>query len=939
MRVFGLLLVGSALAAGVAGLTVALALRAYPGHSTRAIVEFHAADWDSYAYQPVGQVGGRTYDVCFRIRRSVEPMKLRLLLNLIDRENYHFVEFTGESTRFGKVLQGFEEFAGVPGPPVDADRPAEILVKCRDVAMRVHVNGRVLTSAFDDSLGGGTLHLGQIGKGAAIDGFRVQPVSDVFFTDDFMKAATETGAWDVVSGQWVVSTLHNPALSTNAFFYVGTGGAVPALSTAGHWFWDDYTFQVACKPMGSSPVGVLAAYESPDSYCLFRWGCTAGDPALACQQLIRRARGQSKVLAERKGGYATGRWYELRLSLCGDEVAAFIDGNPSVQVRDPSLSGGKIGVCTEDPMSTQFDDAFVTGERHFEDDFESPCPGKWQEVGGAWRVERTRTSGNRMRADVRGKGKLLAGGTRWREYRFSADVAQWTRGAVGLCVGYLSELNCYQMLWQPGGGRVELVAVVDGVRKSLDTQAWSGKGLFPVRLTLEWSEGLIRGLIDGKAVVEGAAEDGLSRGKIGLLAEDGDPAFDNVSVAFPSPAEPVLTLQEVFAGEQSMAEWSRSESDWLPVKEARGEGDAVYVYWHRADFPGDSEIEIDRGTRDEGEPEKVPNPGGGADRATAGAAKPHGGTVTLLLSGDGTHSHSGYSLVHEEGMNPQVSLRRQGKQVAQKTLPASRVSSLKLSRKGRLVQALADGRRAIAFCDADPLPGSRVAVITARESFSTEGLKVYSPNLLAYSFQQAPDEWREAGGTWEVTNRWQCDPRWSFFSGRDTQLAAIWNKRRFTGDLTLEFCAATKMAQERGNAYQYAGDINATVCADGRNLTSGYSFLFGGMKNRGTQIFRKGQLVAESPFRIPAGQNIHRRWFYVKIRKQGRLVSLSVDNQPVVEYTDPDPLVGEQLALWTYNNGIMVTRVRISSESGRVMEMPDPEWPRVARCLYDGDAP
>jgi hypothetical protein len=165
-------------------------------------------------------------------------------------------------------------------------------------------------------------------------------------------------------------------------------------------------------------------------------------------------------------------------------------------------------------------------------------------------------------------------------------------------------------------------------------------------------------------------------------------------------------------------------------------------------------------------------------------------------------------------------------------------------------------------------------------------------------------------------------------------VAAIWNKRLFEGDFSLEFSAAFKMKPGSGGSYEDAADLNATVCADGRDLTSGYSFLLGGKNNSGTYIARQNRIVAECPIRIPR-QLIHRRWFNIQVQKRGNHLTYWIDRRKVLEYVDPEPLTGPYLALWTRNNGFMVTRVRVSSLSGKLLETPDPARPSVARCFYD----
>jgi len=358
-------------------------------------------------------------------------------------------------------------------------------------------------------------------------------------------------------------------------------------------------------------------------------------------------------------------------------------------------------------------------------------------------------------------------------------------------------------------GKVELSSVVDGVVSLMDAGVFPQESELPLTFSLEVTEGLVRGALDGDLAVVAPLDEALTRGKAGLYGRDCEAAFGSVEVSFPRPSEPILALNEVFAGEKSMAIWSSSESDWNVRVRNKSSGSPLTTYWHRSDFPGDSEIEVDLAAK-------------GPDAGTASAE------ASLTVSGDGESLDSGYllSLAGDEART--LSLFRSGKLVAEGVSESPVRSSLRLKRKGAFILAYTDGRRTLQFRDPSPITGTRVAVSTPQERFDTASLKVFSPNIYTYNFQRAPDEWREAGGVWKVTNRWQCDPRWSFFSGQSGNVAAIWNKRRFEGDLTLEFSAGIKMDAQRGSQYEYASDINATICADGRDLSSGYSFLFGG---------------------------------------------------------------------------------------------------------------
>jgi len=872
-------------------------------------VDYGAAEWDAYGYRSAAAITARRYNVRIAMRAIGDSPHARVILNQQGQWNYYFVEFTGDRTAIGIVQDGREYLIGSSGPGVfHPNAVSEVLLKRRGLSIEVYAGNSRVAQAWSERFHRGQVSLGQIGDSVLFESFRLQPVSDIFFSDDFMKAATEEGAWDVVGGDWHVEALKNPALSSNAFFYVGKKGDKPALATSGHWFWDSYTFKVACRPLEGGPVGIVAYYTSPDDYYLFRWQSASVNTEEPQRQLIRKRKGEEVVLAEGEGGHTEGQWYELGLTVKRGEIVAWADGNPVLEARDAALNGGGVGLYTEDPNPVYFDDAYVFSEREFVDDFDDAEIGRWQALGGTWRTEGDGT----VRANVKGKGKAVSGSTRWHDYLLSADVAGWRKGVVGLCAHYQDEGHCYLLRLLPAERKLELRLVTPVEQPVLDKRVLDRSPELPCNLALDLRGGLIRGILNGRAMIAAPTDAGLPCGKIGLIGDACEAQFDNVRVEFPGPDEPVLTLNEVFAGETSMSEWSASESDWGVRRVESADGSDAHVYWHRADFPGDCDLEAVL-----------------TDKADAPKSP---GALGLTIAGDGESTETGYRLLVETEKKT-AALYRSGSLVSKAASPVEARESLKLRRRGAFVLAYADGRRVLSFQDSSPLKGAHVAFSTAAKELDTSCLTVYSPNIYAYNFHKAPDEWREAGGTWKVTNRWQCDPRWSFFSGQSKQVAAIWNKRQFEGDLALEFSAGIKMDAARGARYEYASDINATICADGKSLTSGYSFLFGGKENTGTQILRGNEVVAESPFRIPRG--IHRHWFYIKIRKCGGHLSLWIDKRPVLEFKDPDPLSGPYVALWTYNNGIMVTRVRISSESGKTRELPDPSRPRVAGCFYD----
>ena len=649
--------------------------------------------------------------------------------------------------------------------------------------------------------------------------------------------------------------------------------------------------------------------------------------------------GRETVLAEAPGGYQPEIWYELEAEVVGDRIRAFIDGHQVFSLTDPNLCFGKAGIVTATRAQARFDDFLIQTVRAFEDDFSELAAGRWRVLRGTW--EQRREGNRHLRVVSAGEpAKAVAGSSRWSDHTLTAiarlPAALGETSEAGLVGHYLDETNYALFAWRPAAGTARLEAVADGQRTALEeVRAPTGLPSSRHRLRLTWSHNVVTAELDGHPLAS-AWVPKLPRGKVGLYAAAvSGLAFENARVQFPLRRQPVLTTNEVFSRESSMEIWAGAARDWESTRESI-QGRSVSANWHRADFFGDATIELD-----------IKDP-------AARSAPRHGAARTchLILSGEPRElaarrrratarqrGIAGYEFAFtwptdsKRRTEFQAAILRHGQTVAARTVALdSAPQRLSFRRLGRHLIASVDNDQTLAYHDPQPLDGHRAAYATEGFDVPKAQVRVFSDTVQVYTFSRASSAWRPAAGRWAISNRWQCDPRWSFFSGvprGGSRLAALWNKNIYDGDLSVEFAVGPKMERERGGSYQYARDFNVTIAADGNDLDTGYSFIYGGWDDSYTAITRRGKVVKRTSHRIRRSSSIHRRWFYIKVEKIGPTLTYTIDGQPVLTYTDPAPLPGRQVAIWSWDCGIMVSRVRISAS--RILGTEPPGLPR-GRC-------
>lgn len=739
---------------------------------------------------------------------------------------------------------------------------------------------------------------------------RIQPVDRIHFRDDFMRSSLSNGDWAFLAGQWSLNAMLGPETSTNPFRCLGQGAE--ALCLAGYSFWDRYRFSVCLQALDGAACGIVFGYRNPATYYLFRWFQETGEKARF--QLIRRENGSPKLLGENQGLRRLRQWYQLSAEVLDGRIRVSVDDASVFDIAEDHLHSGRIGLYTESQTGTLFDDVSVSSQWFFRDDFQKQsAPDRfWDAHGKGW-VLGFRTAWELSSSN----GTAYHSGRRPGWLQLKPDPPDPCRikvrirssdGRAGLAFGAPADPAAWAcwleagrlVIGSPASSSARLLAEV-AIPKA---KKWQWRELemerHGNRMTFHSGNSpAIRATPTTAAAVSGP---------LSLWTEgSASTSFDDFTVeALPSP-EPLPLTHRIFQNYVDMDNWAKSASIWQPRTVAL-ENNLLTGMQHAGDFFGDLAIEFPL-------PENAP-----AGSAVAAFLAVEGEERPFAVAGWVPTAEGLSRLVLQAGQAAPRCVEFPGSNAA--AAPAA----LRLELAGLEIRASAGASELFS-----PLPQGKIAgavrcgFASAGLSLSADQVRLFSGQVIDDMFEHAFVEWEARGGEWGVTNRWICSPQYSWMGGHSPAVAALWSKRAFSGDQTIEYFAGIKMDLAGPPYYSRRADLNLTICGDGENLDSGYAFIFGGWNNTSTRLIRKGQVVAATNAALfPGGGHdaIHHRWFHVKMTRRASKVNCSIDGKLIFEFDDPEPIPGGHVAFWTWKNGMIVARVRAAAQSVSARRFP-----------------
>lgn len=768
-----------------------------------------------------------------------------------------------------------------------------------------------------------------------------QKIEPFVFSDDFLVPEEEENtleAWEKVAGSWNLHTAvdnaverqditegaaKRPEPSRSPNFYSLSGAGEPALILAGHEFYDDYSIESAVHTQAGE-AGVV--FHAGGTGAVYGFTLTLADGAP--EALLRLWRSDAQdcrrryVLAAAVADIATGQWLKLRATVAGGRIRCQIDDTEVFDKSLPLSSGGRFGLFANTVQPIRFDDVLAKSFRDLDLRSVNDLLGHCRLVSGAFAGEgRERRRFRKPRPTLslafprdHPPGEMVIGSPEDDGHWFACDVQPLAGDfRVGIMAARRGAEEPYYRFVYRRREKTESVVFekVAGDRvETLDRFEFAARVDREARISLacDGSEaGTLKFHRDGILLMS-VRPAGDLRGASGVwVDENAKVAFNSFVYRFEPP--PVFRNKfeknRIFASDPFMRHWSSPEGEWIetPGGETWYKGDFLGRFALNMPFVRNSEIHL--GVREEQSAGDLVVRTSGDTLTIAAAQTPDQPLVTVAAA----------ELVESSGLDVE---------------DAAKTKMYSIEVEGHCVDVRTGSKPLAKLRMAQPLPGRRVRI----KGFSTGDLAhsyVDRYSVQDFLFNESLYNWVVNGGSWEVVNRFKCQPRWSHMNGESANgLAALWSKYDFGGDFCVEMYAGM-----RHGWYERAGDLNLTVLNHRSTPSQGYTITTTGWDPDHSQLwtilYRDGvELARSDKYLVPrirdgnvrkgytplvsSGRPIHGAWYYLKLRRVGQRMEFYFDNELVFSALDPKPISGGGLGIWTYMNSMMVARVKCSAE-------------------------
>ena len=750
--------------------------------------------------------------------------------------------------------------------------------------------------------------------------------SDVYFADDFARSGEAPNElWKTLSGDWKINHTLDPNRLPNFYAYRGRAKET-GMALTGYRFWRDYQVKVALKPFSSSAAGLIFSHVDDRHYLLARWVKDGKGDAV---ELCKIAGGKEEVLSRTRVPRLDAVWSALIVQAWGNEVKVLVDDFPLIHATSIDFSGGKVGLYVRKGEAV-FDNFEVSPIRIFRAGL-GASKEWWDLSKGEWEAKDN--------GEFTGKGSIaiaLTGKEDWKDYEIRVQVSAASR-SFGLLACYQTPQDYY--LYEYRSKKHRLYRLQNGKRTELAkykdklNTGWT-------KLTLRRAGGHLQVQADGETLVE-AWDDTLQAGRPGLLVDSSravkfrgfevqflDPGDDstivesftflNPRVVDPTDVPDISNEQYLETIESERANLLRRNAKYYAIVSKS----ADTGLWNPACGQWSVAGEQLLAQSEEGEGLLYYSrhvPGDNAIQAEILTSEANTSDLGLILQGDRRNGSHGYRLLLKQKPERTLVLERGGQAVAERTIDSA-AESLKLEfrRSGNYLLGWVNGSLALSYKDEDPVTGDAVGLVAAEGSAAFDSVSVSSLNHRGhnrfYAFDRPETDWLPVTGRFQVHGGISCQraSTWVSLLGNE-EPAVVWIKRRYEGDIALSLKAMENSlwfgwGQSPNHMHTTYENIGISLCADGKDVASGYAVIVNGWNLQRSAIVRKGKIVAslvqgtDFPCQYQGGHApLSPRGSNIRVTLKGNTISLLVNGVPVLSYKDRRPLREGMAGVWCWD--------------------------------------
>jgi hypothetical protein len=758
------------------------------------------------------------------------------------------------------------------------------------------------------------------------DSLHLQKIGPIRFDDDFIADEKDKALakWSIDSGDWRIRTVQEDALdqksfdspgrefvaathSPHFFTLIGKADESPGIISAGYPFADEYSLRASIQPQPGE-MG-LVFYKRGRSYYAFTLDMPADSSHPTILKLWRRGFGRIpnvEVLAAASVDLARDQWVSLKARAADGHIRCMIDNTTVIDIAEPLPPSGRFGLYLRSPHTVRFDDVHMASVPELPLDTLADIA--FHTVAGDpdlyRRVSKASAVGGDLILPIAPHPQWLVFGSKGATpERFAIHCDPRGRHYdLGVICGYQADNRAhyrFRCQRQSNGERFVLERVLGSVVRQIESWEQPARSSGALRLAIAHEDGKLRCYRGDELVLLHTLAKPLA-GACGVYSGGGTQIriseIDYRHVA-PPPLRDQREKNTVYQADPYMRHWSSPEGNWYTDGDKRS--------WHKSDFFGRFRLHMPRVANAEVHI-------GMRDRKADSAYYVRCAGDRLALF-DGRDQEL-IAIPWQDG-DEDWDLHADGHYLC-----------LQIDRRERQYRIPA------------PLRGTRIRI----DGFKTKDLVdswVDRYQVKDYLFTEAPHEWIINGGKWQVINRFQCDPRFSHLNGENADdRAAMWTKYNFSGDFCVELYAGI-----RHGWYERLGDINMTMMNRGHSPSRGYTVTCTEWDPEHSQewntFFREGVALARSnAYTIPrtrhnnvrkvteplikSGRDVHGAWYYLKLRRIGKHITYTFDNEEIFSLVDNEPLQDGPFGLWTFLNSVVVARVKIAAEQITPREMP-----------------